>query len=63
MCSSQRSQAFKLASTTEWLHLVECHVVVKVLFKLQEALDSYFILMCLSYLLGDKESKRKQKFP
>ena len=30
---------------------------------MQEALDSYFILMCLSYLLGDKESKRKQKSP
>ena len=26
-------------------------------------LDSYFILMCLSYLLGDKESKTKQKSP
>ena len=30
---------------------------------MQEALDSYVILMCLSYLLGDKESKRKQKSP
>ena len=27
-----------------------------------EVLDSYLIL-CLSYLLGDKESKRKQKSP
>ena len=30
---------------------------------MQEALDSCIILMYLSCLLGDKESKRKQKSP